>query len=106
MKKCSRKIRKEIRKEVTIMTANSMSRGAAKISKVNHTSWFYLSTGERVMKLGIWSMKLATLVGIGIGIIALILAIYVAVNIWGGMTGAVTGQIQRSWDYHHRWRGW
>ena len=88
------------------MAANIMSRGAAKISKVNHGSWFYLSAGERVMKLGIWSMKLATLLSIGIGILAFALAVYVAVNIWGGMTDAVTGQIQRSWDYHHRWRGW
>lgn len=93
-------------KEVNRMTANIMSRGAAKISKVNHGSWFYLSAGERVMKLGIWSMKIATILSVGIVILAIALAVYVAINIWGGMTDAVTGQIQRSWDYHHRWRGW
>ena len=82
--------------------ARKLRKGADKISKVNHGKWRMLSTGEKVLKVVLWGIKLAILVFIGAWILAVILGCWIAVGLMNGITEAVDGQIQRSYDFRHR----
>lgn len=76
--------------------------GANKISKANRGKWRTLSTGEKVIKVVLSVIKLGIILSLGVVTFGIILSVYVAVSIMSGLTGAVNGQIERSYNYRHR----
>lgn len=86
------------------MLAQKLRKGGEKISKINRSKWGALSTGEKVGKLVIWAIKLAIIACFGVAAIAIALGVWVAFGIMSGITGAVNGQIERSYNYRHRGR--
>lgn len=82
--------------------AEKIRKAALKVKKVNHGKWRDLSTGEKVLKVVLWLIKLALVCVFGLVALAIFLGIVVATGIMGGLTDAVNGQIQRSNDYRHR----
>lgn len=86
--------------------AYHLRKGADKISKANRGKWRTLSTGEKVIKVVLWCIKLAIIATLGLGALAIAAGIWVAFGIMSGLTGAVDDQIQRSYNYRHRNRNW
>lgn len=82
--------------------AQKLRKGADKISKANRGKWSTLSTGEKVIKIVLWTIKLAIISFFGVIAVAVVLGCWVAFGIMSGLTGAIDGQIQRSYNYRHR----
>lgn len=82
--------------------SEKIRRAAAKIKKANHGRWKELSTGEKIIKAVLWLIKIALVCVFGLAIGIIILSCVIAVGIMNGITGAINGQVRRSWDYHHR----
>ena len=73
-----------------------------KVKKVNHGKWKDLSTGEKILKVILWLIKLALVCVFGLFALAIFLGVVIAMGVMGGLTDAINGQIQRSNDYRHR----
>ena len=86
------------------MLAQRLRKGGEKICKINRSKWRTLSTGEKAVKLVLWTIKLAIVAFFGVAAIAIALGVWVAFGIMSGITGAVNGQIERSYNYRHRGR--
>lgn len=86
------------------MFVQKLKWAAKKIMKANRGKWRTLSTGEKVLKVIIILLKLALIVFCGAAIFAIILGVWIAFSLMGGIVDAVNGQIWRSHVYRNRRR--
>lgn len=73
-----------------------------KVQKVRKVKWKMLTTGEKVLKIAMWALAAFLICTVGVAIGIIVLAIWIAVGVMGGMTGAVNDQIRRDYEYRHR----
>lgn len=84
------------------MLSQKLRRAARKIQKANRGKWGTLSTGEKVLKVVLTLIRLAIIVSLGMVVFTIGLAIWVAVGIMQGFTGAVDQEVNRAYDRWNR----
>ena len=89
-------------KEKMRTVGEKVKSAVGKVQKVRKTKWKMLTTGEKVLKIAMWALAAFLICTVGVAIGIIVLAIWIAVGVMGGMTGAVNDQIRRDYEYRHR----